>query len=69
MPDPHLPKSGFKQCFLAQFQDPAYTDRGFALNRLAIPAPEGQLDRYIGYWKTSAKSHANLGADEAIQKR
>lgn len=34
-----------------------------------LPAgPEAQLDRYIGYWKPYATSHAELDADEAVQE-
>jgi multimeric flavodoxin WrbA len=30
--------------------------------------PLAELDRYIGYWKPYATSHAELDADEAIQE-
>lgn len=36
--------------------------------RLLPAGPDAQLDRYIGYWKPYATSHAELDADEAVQE-
>jgi hypothetical protein len=34
-----------------------------------VPAgAAAQVDRYIGYWKPYATSHAELDADEAVQE-
>jgi multimeric flavodoxin WrbA len=35
---------------------------------LCPAGPSAELDRYIGYWKPYATSHADLDADEAIQE-
>jgi hypothetical protein len=38
-------------------------------NLSGAPAgPAAELDRYIGYWKPYATSHAELDADTAIQE-
>jgi hypothetical protein len=29
---------------------------------------QAEIDRYIGYWKPYATSHADLDADQALQK-
>ena len=34
---------------------------------LCPAGPTAELDRYIGYWKPYATSHAELDADTAIQ--
>jgi multimeric flavodoxin WrbA len=38
-----------------------------SLNLVPVGA-EAQVDRYIGYWKPYATSHADLDADEAVQE-
>ena len=35
---------------------------------LCPAGPTAELDRYIGYWKPCATSHAELDADTAIQQ-
>jgi hypothetical protein len=35
---------------------------------LCPAGPAAELDRYIGYWKPYATSHADLDADSAIQE-
>src|SRR6266508_364119 len=35
---------------------------------LCAAGPMAELDRYIGYWKPYATSHANLDADSAVQE-
>jgi hypothetical protein len=35
---------------------------------LCPAGPTAELDRYIGYWKPYATSHAKLDADTAIQE-
>jgi hypothetical protein len=36
--------------------------------QLRPAGPMAELDRYIGYWKPYATSHADLDADSAIQE-
>jgi hypothetical protein len=35
---------------------------------LCPAGPTAELDRYIGYWKPYATSHADLDADTALQE-
>jgi hypothetical protein len=35
---------------------------------LSPAGPNAELDRYIGYWKPYATSHAELDADTALQE-
>jgi multimeric flavodoxin WrbA len=35
---------------------------------LCAAGPAAELDRYIGYWKPYATSHADLDADAALQE-